>query len=194
MAVALSLLFLLVLFLGCPLCPAPFCVGCFPPGLLFLIAALFFFVCCLFFCKFLVLCSSGCCCLCVVLPFCAAGHCIGILVLVCLRPPPFLPCRFYSCLVVFLVLLSSVVVFVCALRLLVSCPVCLLCCVLMSWGGVLAGGYVVCAWSMSSLSAALLHRREVLPHMCIMLFSLFFFVLLLLVGRSGGFRARAHHA
>ena len=52
----------------------------------------------------------------------------------------------------------------------------------------------MCAKSMSSLSAVLLHRREVLPHMCIMLLSLFFFVFLLLVGRSGGFRARAHHA
>ena len=39
---------------------------------------------------------------------------------------------------------------------------------------------------MSSLSADLLHRRKVLPHMSIMLLSLFFFVLLLLVGRSGG--------
>ena len=53
------------------------------------------------------------------------------------------------------------------------------------------GGYIVCEWSMSSLSADLLHRREVLPHMSIMLLSLFFFVLLLLVGRSGGCRARA---
>ena len=99
---------------------------------------------------------------------------------------PFSSPRLSSYMELLLVFLSSVVVLVCDLRLLVFCfiacfAVCLCC------GGVfLRGGYIVCEWSMSSLSADLLHRRKVLPHMSSMLLSFFFFVLLLLVGRSGG--------
>ena len=114
-----------------------------------------------------------------------------------LAPPlPFSSRRRSYCIVRCLVVLSSVVVLVCVLRHLVfffCC--CLLCCVPMSWGWRSRGVVVLCLrLSMSSLSAVLLHRREVPPHMSFLLLSLCLFVLLLLVGWSGVCGARAHHA
>ena len=127
----------------------------------------------------------------------ATSHCSGIWLLVCLPPPPF-PfssprlSSYMELLLVFSCPRSSFLFATCGF---LFTFVCLLCRVLMSWGWCSRGVVVLCLrLSMSSLSAVLLHRREVLPHMSILLLSLCLFVLLLLVGRSGVCGARAHHA
>ena len=83
--------------------------------------------------------------------------------------PSFHRCLFPFCLLLLLVFWSSVVVPVGALRLLVLVLVfsslCLLCCVLVSWGGVLAG-WLCCVGVVYVFSLCLMpRRRKVLPPM-----------------------------